>query len=134
MFNFNETKMKEISFLVLRASIAFVVMWFGYQQLSNPEMWLKMLPDWTKSIPLSSINFIYINGWFEMTFGFLLLVGFYTRLVAFLIGIHLLEIVFTLGYGPLGIRDLGLAFSALSIFFYGSSKLSIDNLFDAQKI
>ncbi len=124
--------MREVSGVVLRVGIALVVMWFGYQQFTHPEMWTRMLPDWTKSFPLTPVNFIYINAWFEMIFGALLFLGFYTRFVACLIALHLLHIMFTVGYGAIGVRDFGLALGAVSIFFYGSSIWSLD-MFLARK-
>ena len=125
----NTIKMKEVSAVILRVGIALVVMWFGYQQFTNPEMWMKMLPDWTKSFPISQINFIYVNAWFEMIFGTLLFLGLFTRFVAFLVALHLFHIMFTVGYGGVGVRDFGLALGAVSIFFYGSSMWSLDMLF-----
>jgi uncharacterized membrane protein YphA (DoxX/SURF4 family) len=77
---------------------------------------------------------IYFNGWFELVFGLALFVGFYTRLSAFLIAIHLLHITITVGYSAIGVRDFGLAISALSVFLSGSDIWSIDKVFEKETV
>jgi uncharacterized membrane protein YphA (DoxX/SURF4 family) len=120
--------------VVVRVGIALVVLWFGQQQLSNPVPWLGVLPEWTKSLPVSQIGLIYFNGWFEIVTGLALLAGFYTRWVALLIALHLLDITITVGYGGVGARDLGLTLAAFGTFFYGRDKLSVDNIWPSDML
>ncbi len=115
---------------IVRVGIAFVVLWFGCTQVANPGPWLGVLPEWTKSLPVGQINLIYLNGLTEIFLGALLLVGFYTRFVALLIGLHILNIAFTLGFNAVGVRDFGLSLAALGIFFTGASHWSLDHLFE----
>lgn len=118
----------------VRFAISLVVLWFGVNQLSNPEQWISQLPEWTTKLPVSQVGLIYFNGWFELVFGLALFVGFYTRLSAFLIAIHLLHITITVGYSAIGVRDFGLAISALSVFLSGSDIWSIDKVFEKETV
>lgn len=113
---------------IVRIGISLVVIWFGVQQMQNPISWLPVLPEWTQSLPISQVALIYLNAWFEIVFGLLLLVGFYTRPVALLVALHLLDITFTVGYGAIGVRDFGLAMSAMAIFVNGYDKLCVDKI------
>ncbi len=127
----NET-MRKFSPVLLRVAMALVMLWFGTHQLLQPEQWFAFLPSWTNSLPISQTTFVYLNGWFEVSFGVLLFLGFYTRIVALLLGLHLLGIAFSLGYTALGVRDFGLALATLAVFFYGSSGWSLDMLMDSR--
>ncbi len=119
--------MKKYSSLILRIGIGLVIIWFGTQQLINPASWYGFLPTWTNNIPVSHTAFIYLNGWFEVCFGILLILGLYTKIVAGLLTLHLLGIVFSVGYSPIGVRDFGLTIALLSIF------LSEENWFSMHK-
>jgi len=122
--------MKKTSSILLRVGIALVIIWFGYQQLSDPMSWVAYLPSWMGNLPVSQLSIIYINGLFEVIFGGLLFFGVYTRWVALFLALHLLDITYTVGYGAIGVRDFGLAIATLSIFFYGPSPFSVDLFFD----
>lgn len=118
--------MKNLSSIILRIGIGAVIVWFGSQQLGNPTPWIGFLPSWTNSLPISQINFVYLNGWFEVVAGICLIAGFYTRIAAFFLGLHLLGIVFSVGYSPTAIRDFGLTTALFSIFLHGESSWSMD--------
>jgi uncharacterized membrane protein YphA (DoxX/SURF4 family) len=122
--------MQKTSLVVLRLGIGAVMIWFALQQLNDPAAWVSYLPPWTQSLPVSQIGFVYLNGWFEITFGTLMIVGFYTRIVAFFLAIHLLGIVYTLGYNQTGVRDFGLSIALLAISLYGTSAWSLDEYFE----
>ncbi|OGI68677.1 hypothetical protein A3A05_03260 [Candidatus Nomurabacteria bacterium RIFCSPLOWO2_01_FULL_41_12] len=114
--------MQKWSQIVLRVGIGLVIIYFGLQQVSDPTGWITYLPLWIKDIPISEINFIYFNGWFELIFGTLLVLGFYTRIVSFFLSLHLLSIVYTVGYNEIGVRDFGIFVAILAIFLHGPSK------------
>jgi uncharacterized membrane protein YphA (DoxX/SURF4 family) len=123
MRNFRiKSKMRSGSIVVLRVGIGLVIAWFGLQQVSDPSSWISYLPPLADSLPTSQINLIYINGWFEIVFGVLLVTGFYVRLVAFLLAIHLAGIVYTIGYNEIGVRDFGLLVALVAIFLHGPNK------------
>lgn len=122
--------MKKFAPILLRLSMAVVIIWFGWSQLTDPNSWLGFLPDWTKTLPISQMALVYLNGWFELTFGLALFFGFYTRFVALLLALHLLDITYIVGYNAIGIRDLGLALATISVFLFGSDSFSADVLFE----
>ncbi len=122
--------MQKYSQIVLRIGLGLVMIWFALQQLHSPLGWTSYLPSWTNSLPISQITFVYLNGWFEITFGILLIAGFYTRIVSCLLAIHMFGIVFSVGYNEIGVRDFGLAIALISIFLHGSSDWSLDRFFD----
>ena len=118
--------MEKYSGTVLRVGLAIVMLWFGSQQLMDPDLWLSFLPSWTSSLPISQTTFVLLNGWFEVAAGLLLLVGLYTRIMALLLALHLLGIVFSVGYTAIAVRDFGLTVALFSIFLHGQSAYSLD--------
>lgn len=117
-------KLKKYSPVILRFGLAIVFLWFGFSQLKNPEPWTGLLPGFLNS----SIIFIYFNAIFEIVFASLLLLGFFTRAVSFILGLHLIGIIFSLGYGAVAVRDVGLAIASFSIFLYGADEFCLDKL------
>jgi uncharacterized membrane protein YphA (DoxX/SURF4 family) len=113
---------------LLRIGMAIVILWFGFQQLTDALSWVGFLPEWTTRLPLNQVGLVMINGWFEIIFGLMLLLGFYTRFTALFIALHLLEITWTVGYGGIGARDFGLTLAMISISMNGASPLSVDYL------
>ena len=93
-------------------------------------MWTGFIPDW--ALQFSGVGagaLIYFNGYFEIFFGGWLLLGFFTRLSAFLLAIHLFNIAFTIGYNDVGVRDFGLAMATFSVFLKGADIWCLDRLF-----
>lgn len=112
--------------IIVRTGMSLVFLWFGVSQLMNPSAWTGFLPDFTKSLPVSSEQLILANGFFEIIFGTLLLIGLFTRISALLLGLHLGAIASTLGFTSLGVRDFGLTLATLSIFFSGADSCTLD--------
>ena len=110
--------------IIVRIAIALVVLWFGITQLRNPDPWTGLLPAFLPSI-VAAKSFIIFNGVFEVVFGLLLLLGIYVRFAALILWIHILLITINLGYGPVAVRDFGLAFASLAIFFNGHDRFCI---------
>lgn len=138
------SKNREYSIVILRLALAFVFLWFGINQLINQESFLGYVPQWLyphdiqmqhqhpmqfmHNIPTPSVHIILMaNGIFETVAGILLLVGFYTRIAAFIAALHVLAIAFSLGYNDIAIRDVGLAIASFSLVFSGAGPLSLDN-------
>ena len=117
-------KIKKYSPVILRFGLAIVFLWFGFSQLKNPEPWTGLLPGFLNS----SVAFIYFNGIFEIIFAFLLMIGLFTRVVSFILGLHLVGIIFSLGYGAVAVRDVGLAIVTFSIFLHGADEFCLDKL------
>lgn len=113
---------------VLRIGISLVVIWFGLQQINDPQPWTGLIPDWATGLSgLSALTIVKINGWAEIILGGAHLIGLYTRITGLILAVHLAMITFTVGYNAVGVRDFGLTIGALSSFLYGVSPLSIDS-------
>lgn len=113
---------------IVRVGLALVFLWFGYHLVSSPSDWVRQVPDYaTKIIPLSAETIVMVNGIFEIVLGLALLVGFWTRTVAFLLAIHLIPIVINFGFtSPNGARDFGLLMATLGLSFLRPGRYSID--------
>jgi len=121
-------KNKNYSIPIIRIGLALVLLWFGLDEIINPENWFGYIPSWLSSVmPLDIGTFIILNGTFEIIVGVLLLIGYYTRIVAFIAALHLLSITIAVGYNEIGIRDFGLTLMAVSLIFSGAGVFSLDN-------
>ena len=74
-----------------------------------------------------------MNATFEIVFASLLLIGLYTRVSSFILGLHLLHIVTILGYGPTGARDFSLALATFSIFLAGADEFCLDKILESKE-
>jgi uncharacterized membrane protein YphA (DoxX/SURF4 family) len=119
----------------LRYAMAAVILWFSLAQFSNASQWTAYVPDGIVSATgLSAVFLVYFNAAFELIFGILLLFGWQTRIVAFLLAMHLFDIMSVVGYGEIGVRDFGLACATFVVFMNGSDPLCIQNKKRKQKI
>jgi len=120
--------------VVLRIGLSLVLLWFGWQQLSDPGSWAAVVPPfYTDPSGLSAQTFVLINGWFEIIFGTLLLLGIFSRITALLLALHMLHITFTVGYNGIGVRDFGLAMGMIAVFLQGPDIWSLDKFFYKNK-
>lgn len=118
--------MRSFSALMLvRYTMVLLFLWFGIQQLINPSMWVSYLPEFTGYLPMPGEMLVQLNGWFEIICAGLLLLGCYTRFIAFILGIHLLGIAVTAG-GAVGVRDAALGLCALSLCISGADAWTLD--------
>lgn len=110
--------------VVLRLSLAAVVLWFGFSQLADPHAWTDVVPSWATPFGIDPTAVVYLNGFFETAAGFMLGVGAYVRLVAFLLSLHLFVIAAGFGVTPIGVRDFGLACCLFSVSLFGEDAYS----------
>ena len=119
---------KNYATVIIRISLALVLLWFGIDEIINPENWFGYIPSWiSNNLPFSLDFFISLNGIFEIMIGGLLLIGLHTRIIAFIAALHLLSITIAVGYNGIGIRDFGLTMMAVSLIFSGAGVFSLDN-------
>ena len=119
---------------LLRMGISLIIIWFGSQQLLHPQTWTHFLPGWTSDMFLSQVSFVYLNGAFEVIAGALLFLGLFTCVVSFLLALHMLSIVITVGYNPTGMRDLAIFFAVAFLFLHKNhDKWSLDKKLDTPK-
>lgn len=103
--------------LILRVGLGIVFLYFSISQFQNPERWVLLLPKIFQNTS-NPLIFIYINAVFDLVMGLLILSGKLLKIVSIIGFLHLISItIFALGLTPQGIRDLGLAFAVLSLFF-----------------
>lgn len=101
--------------------MAAVILWFSLQQFMHPDMWTAYVPDSATNITgLSAVALVYVNATFELIFGAFLVLGIYTRLSAVLLALHLLDIMWIVGYGEIGVRDFGLSLALISVAMNGA--------------
>ena len=117
-------KLKEYSPGILRISMALVFLWFSINQLISPGDWIGFLPEFLGNYSNPEI-FIYMNAVFEIILGTLLILGFFIRISALLLGLHLIGISITLGYSAIAIRDIGLAIATLCVSMNGKDRLCV---------
>ena len=102
--------------VVLRLGLAAVFFWFGFTQIFDQSGWTGLIPAWITSLTgMSAETIVLFNGIAEVIGAFLLACGFYTRIVAALLALHLLTIIFDVGLGAVGVRDAGLMFALISV-------------------
>ncbi len=111
--------------VTVRLAISAVVMWFGVSQLTNPGMWIGVVPAWATAIGPSANTIVFLNGLFEVIASILLAIGLFVRPIGALLGLHLL--VITHGFGPsaTGARDFALSFAAFGVALAGEDRWSL---------
>ena len=112
---------------VLRVGMALVILWFSSQQMMSPNNWGAYVPDSVVALThLSAITLVWGNAIFELVFGLMLLFGWQTRIAAVLLALHLLDIMYVVGYGEIGVRDFGLAIATFVIAMNGPDVLAVE--------
>ncbi|NOZ80497.1 MAG: DoxX family membrane protein [DPANN group archaeon] len=129
---------------ILRIGLALVFLWFGISQLVNPASFIGYVPQWIAphghsivhehpfqfihDVPIPSVHILLMaNGVLETLFGLLLLLGFWTRISAAILALHLFGIAISLGYNDIMIRDLGLVLALVSVFLAGPDPWCLDS-------
>ena len=112
---------EEIGFYILRLGLAIVFLYFGISQILDQSRWIYLVPDRFFIFYIHEVlksKLVFINGIFDLIIALSLISGIFIRIFSILGFIHLISItIFSLGFEPSGIRDLGLAFAMLSLFF-----------------
>lgn len=110
---------------LLRYSFAVLFLWFGYNQIINPEMWTAFLPPWLGYFPIPGEMIVQLNGLFELIAAAALVAGVFTRLVALVLGAHLMFIAIQVG-GAIGMRDAVLAIIGLALCAADADRFTLD--------
>ncbi len=109
--------------VVLRIGIALLLLWFGFTNIFTPDRLVGYLSSSTANLlPIPPLQFMVYNGIFEVILGLALLLGFFTRIAAFITFLHIAGIGISLGYNDVAIRDIILAIAAFSVFLHGPDK------------
>ena len=119
-------KYEEYSPIILRISLSLVFLWFGLTNVFNSNVLIGYVPEFAYNLPISLESIVILNGIFEIVLGTLLITGLFTRVVAFILFLHTLGIMFSLGYNDVAVRDFGIALATLAIAFNGADNWSLD--------
>lgn len=123
----NNQRFRALAPAMLRYGLALVVLWFSLQQFLYPSEWVAYIPDSVLNFTgTQATTVVFLNAIFEAVFGLLLLFGKYTRIAAFLLALHLFDIMWILGYGEIGVRDFGLGVALMSVAAYGPDIFAIE--------
>ena len=112
---------------IIRFGLSGVLVWFGASQLMDAASWVGYVPEFIPSllgIPVTTL--VLANGSVEIACGILLLLGVFTRVVAFVMGVHLALIAASLGNTAVAVRDWGLAAAFTGLVFTGAGAWSVD--------
>ncbi|MCL5733790.1 MAG: hypothetical protein M1334_04030 [Patescibacteria group bacterium] len=106
--------------LILSWSIAFVVIWFGVNEIHSPQDWVVYAPSFLGTGRLAD-NLVLFHGLLLCVSGAALVFNFYRRMAALIIFLMILEIsatfIFQTGVSDVVVRDIGVAGAALSLVF-----------------
>lgn len=113
---------------VLRIGLALVILWFGFSQLTDNETWVAYIPAGMQNMHNQMMGFpepstlVLFNGALEVVLGLLLIIGVWVRPVAGILAIHMLGIVFSLGYNEVAVRDFGLMMGFIAVMLHGKDE------------
>ncbi len=107
--------------MVLRVGLGFVFIWFGFSGITNPQMWVGLVPEWT-SVFGPATTLVLIHGIVELIGGIMLCAGWYVRPVGIILLLSLLQTLTILNFGPVMVRDIGLAIALLAAILYGKDQ------------
>ncbi len=105
---------------VLIVGVAIVFLYFGIDKFMNPFVWLGWLPAWMDSFAgLGKHQWLKIIGGIEIAVGLGVLMpfDFIQKLAAFIATIHLAAILTQTGLNDIAVRDIGLMFMTLALWF-----------------
>lgn len=127
----SETRYLHFALLCNRLGLALVFTIFGVDKILSPSGWSTFLPGALHQelarLAIESSTFLWCLGLAECLLGLQLALGLLTRWTAGLAAAALAAFVLMVGFGGLGIRDLGLLCAALGLCFSGGGRWSIDS-------
>ncbi len=109
---------KGLTTLFLTAGLVIVFGWFGIDKFRNAFLWVGFLPAWMDGFAgVSKDVWIIVIGTIELLLALLLLVPVrrVRQTAALLMALHLVGILWQVGWNDIGVRDLGLLFSSLAL-------------------
>ncbi|HEU0085391.1 MAG TPA: hypothetical protein VFQ59_00305 [Candidatus Paceibacterota bacterium] len=104
---------------VLSLFLAFVVIWFGVNEFTNPASWTAFIPQFLNVSGEMARYMVMAHGAILVLAGLALVFDWKRRSAAFVIFIMILSIVATIimgeGLGEIAVRDIGLLGMALAL-------------------
>ena len=111
------------SYLALRLGLAVVFLWFGIDKMLHPAYWLNAwVPQGVQLLivkfSLTGIQFIYLNGIFEILVGLSLVTGVFTKFFSALAIIFLLSVLVFVSISEVTVRDFGLLGGFIAVLLW----------------
>ena len=111
------------SYLALRIGLAIVFFWFGIDKFFHPTYWQNAwVPVWVitflAKFGVSAIQFIFLNGVFEVLVGLSLVTGVFSKIFSLLGMLFLISIFVFVGISEITVRDFGLLGGLLAVFLW----------------
>ena len=109
---------KDLAFIFLIGGLAFVFGWFGIDKFVHPTLWMGFLPPWMDGfLGISKTVWIVIVGASEILLALMILipVRMIRQLGAAFMGIHLLGVLWQLGWNDIAVRDIGLLTGSIAL-------------------
>ncbi len=109
---------KQLAKYLLIGALVFVFGWFGLDKLRNPILWSGFLPLWMDGLfQVGSDSWVIVIGLLEMLFALLLLIPIrrVRQVATLLMTLHLVGILWQVGWNDVGVRDIGLLISGLAL-------------------
>lgn len=104
---------------ILSLFLGFVVIWFGYNEVTNPEAWGVYVPSFIGATGAMLNNLVMAHGAVLVLSGLAIIFNFHRKAGASVIALMLLSIVITLvmgaGLDDVAVRDIGLFGMALAL-------------------
>ncbi|MGV8142054.1 MAG: DoxX family protein [Candidatus Pacearchaeota archaeon] len=122
---------KDLGLVILRVSLALVFLYFGFSQIYAPDKWTGFVPEFMVPQFMTPNNLVILNGLLELILGTFLIIGLYVRISSLILALHLFGITLSIGFTPLGVRDFGLAFATLALYFLGYDKYTLDQRYES---
>jgi len=114
--------MNNQAYKILRWGVAITFIWIAVLIFRAPDLWLGFMPLWmADSLAFLPFNPMYLAAGFDLLVGIFLIANRYTMIVSTLAALHLLGLVFMLGFGDISARDFGLMAATIAIFVQARS-------------
>lgn len=111
------------AYLALRLGLAAVFLWFGIDKMFHPSYWLNAwVPERIVKIlsefGLPGIQFVYINGVFEILVGLSLITGVFTKFFSALAVIFLINVLLFVGINEVTVRDFAMIGGFIAVLLW----------------
>ena len=115
------------SYLALRLGLAIVFLWFGIDKILHSAYWLNAwVPQGVQAFiarfSLTGVQFVYLNGIFEILVGLSLVTGVFAKLFSALAILFLIGVLIFAGISEVTIRDFGLIGGFLSVLLWPNGR------------
>ena len=109
---------KHLAQFLLIAALAFVFSWFGLDKLQNPILWTGFFPLWMDGfMNVGNDVWIIVVGLIEILFAILIIIPIrrIRQLGTILIILHLIAVLWQVGWNDTGVRDIGILISGVAL-------------------